>query len=99
MSKITFTNRSILPLIISNEEQSIKKRINPEESNSITNKKIKRSIDVTTHWKKIQSIYKTNTTNVFECKSKNDCKINFIQLFIINKEKSILRFNYYRSTW
>jgi hypothetical protein len=78
MSEITFDNRSSLQLITSNEQESIKKRLNPEESNSIIKKKIKRSIDVTSHWKKIQSINKTHTTKVFECKSKNDCKINFI---------------------
>jgi hypothetical protein len=81
MSKITFDNCST----ISDVQQSIKKRVNSEESNSITKKKIKCSIDVTTYWKKIQSIYKTNTTKIFECKSKNDCKRNFISSFIINK--------------
>ena len=54
------------------------KRINPEESNLITKKKLKRSIDVTTHWQKIQSCHTTNnTTTTFECKSKSDCKCRF----------------------
>jgi hypothetical protein len=61
--------------IPSEERLLIKKRINPEESNLITKKKFKRSIDITAHWKKIQSLHKTNTTKVFECQSKNDCKI------------------------
>jgi hypothetical protein len=61
--------------IRSDEQSSVKKRLNPEESTLITKKKLKRSIDVTTHWKKIQSLHKTNTTKVFECQSKNDCKI------------------------
>jgi len=92
MNKITFDN-----CLSSSSSQLIKKRVNSEELNSISKKKIKQSIDVTTHWKKIQSIYKTNAAKVFECKSKNDCKINSIELFIINKTKlfCILRFNYY----
>ena len=65
MSRITFS---------SDEQSSIKKRVNADESTLITKKKLKRSIDVTTHWKKIQSLHKTNITKVFECKSKNDCK-------------------------
>jgi hypothetical protein len=73
MNKITFDN-----CLSSSSSQLIKKRVNSEESNSISKKKIKQSIDVTIYWKKIQSIYKTNTTKVFECKSKNDCKINSI---------------------
>lgn len=63
--------------------QLIKKRINNcEESNSTLTKKIKRSIDVATHWKKIQSINKTNTTKTYECNSKTDCKIK--QILLIN---------------
>ncbi len=59
------------------------KRVNREESNLITKKKLKRSIDVTTHWQKIQSFHKTNddTTTVFECKSKNECKVSISLIY------------------
>lgn len=50
----------------------VSKRVNnTDESNR---KKFKRSIDISTHWKKIQANIKTNTPRVFECKSKTDCK-------------------------
>ncbi len=78
MSTITLSKHSSSQLMISDDQQSIKKRLNPEESNSLLKKKRKRSIDVTSHWKKIQGVYQTDTTKIFECKSKNDCKINSI---------------------
>jgi hypothetical protein len=71
MSKITINNRS-------SSSQSKKKRLNTEELNCISKKKVKRSIDVTSHWKKLQAIYESNTTKVFECKSKDDCKEHLI---------------------
>ena len=74
MSTITFAKHLSSHSIISDNQQSIKKRHNPEESNLLVPKKIKRSIDVTSHWKKIQTFSETNTTKVFECKSKNECK-------------------------
>jgi hypothetical protein len=77
MSKITLGNHS--------SPKSIKKRINSEELNSISKKKIKRSIDVTSHWKKVQAIYESNITKIFECKSKDDCKKKFLH----TKQKTI----------
>ena len=60
----------------SEERPLTKKRQNPDESAIISKKKkVKRSIDVSAHWKKIQSLHKTETTKVFECQSKNDCKM------------------------
>ncbi len=78
MSTITLSKHSSSQLMISDDQQSIKKRLNPEESNSLLKKKRKRSIDVTSHWKKIQGVDQTNTTKTFECKSKSECKINSI---------------------
>jgi hypothetical protein len=82
MSKITILNRSSSQTILPNDQQLIKKRLCPDETNSISKKKIKRSIDVTSHWKKIQAVYEPESTKIFECKSKNDCKIN--HLFILS---------------
>ncbi|CAF0962613.1 unnamed protein product [Adineta steineri] len=72
MSTITFTKHLSSQSLLSANQQSIKKRLHSEESNLLRPKKIKRSIDVTLHWKKLQTIYESNTTKVFECKSKND---------------------------
>lgn len=55
---------------------SNKKRENSQESNLIIKKKFKHSTDVTNHWKKLYSVFKNNTTKIFECNSKNDCKNN-----------------------
>jgi len=50
---------------------SSSKRVHTDESNR---KKFKPSIDISTHWKRIQTKIKTNTPRVFECQSKHDCK-------------------------
>ncbi|CAF0733352.1 unnamed protein product [Rotaria sordida] len=72
MSKIIFNNRSLSQSTISNDQQSIKKRLHSEESNTISKKKMEYSIDVTSHWKNIHTICIKNTIKIFECKSKND---------------------------
>ncbi|CAF3411176.1 unnamed protein product [Rotaria sp. Silwood1] len=64
MSKITLDNPSL--------SQSIKKRLPSEECNIISKKKMKHSIDVTSHWKNIYTIHVNDTIKIFECKSKND---------------------------
>ena len=80
--------RPILPS--QNEEQSIKKRSNPDESSSIMTKKIKRALDVSAHWKNIYSIHRTTVTKVFPCQSKHDCKIVRLILYLSRLTKGEL---------
>jgi len=70
MSKITLNNRSLSHSITSDNQQSIRKRLDSEESHTLSKKKMKSSIDVTLHWKNIYAIYETNTIQIFKCKSK-----------------------------
>ena len=86
MSTITVDRCPSVPCISSDVQQSIKKRLNPDESTSIVTKKIKRSIDVTIHWKRIYSIHKNDVTKIFECRSKTDCKKTFSTISFFNSK-------------
>ena len=69
MSTITFVDRSML-----------KKRLTHDESTSTGKKKVKRALDVTSHWRNIQMICDTTTGKPFECKSKSDCRTHSTEL-------------------
>lgn len=72
-------------LVDQHSEQTLKKRSNSDESTSIITKKVKRALDVSTHWKNIYSIHKTTVTKIFPCQSKYDCKISFSLFLSITK--------------
>lgn len=77
MSKIVLNNGSLSESITS-EIQQLRKRPDSEEPDSSSKKKIKKSSDVTTHWKNIYKKTENVGVKAFECKSKNDCEIIFI---------------------
>ncbi|CAF0730739.1 unnamed protein product [Adineta ricciae] len=51
---------------------TMKKPLSVDDSTALPAKRVKRSLDVTSHWKKIQRFVETSTTQVFECRSKTD---------------------------
>ena len=71
------SSRIISSLSQSTVSNAGNKRFYLEESKTMPNKKIKRSVDITLHWKKIYATCQTTKTKTFECKAKNNCKINF----------------------
>ncbi|UJR33242.1 hypothetical protein I4U23_020697 [Adineta vaga] len=66
MSTVSIVQRA------SSSSSTIKKQLPSEELTTLPRKKFKRSLDITSHWKRIQNIIETNMPQVFECKSKSD---------------------------
>lgn len=67
-----------------------RKRSNSEEKSTIVKKKLKNSLDVATHWKRIEKFYENDPKEIFTCKSKDECKTRKKR-----KRKTFRRFRFF----